>query len=66
MDEFHDALHDDATVHTGETPTLTGAEWKEIHILLEITYNNNIAAETFTYPQRVGDCIQQHGTRDIW
>jgi hypothetical protein len=34
------------TVHTGETPTLTGAEWREIHILLEITYNDRTEART--------------------
>ncbi len=34
MEEFHD----EETVHTGKNATLTGAEWREIHLLLE----NNI------------------------
>ena len=41
-EEFHDA----ATVQTGETPTLTGKEWQEQHILIEITYNNQTEART--------------------
>ena len=41
-EEFHDA----ATVHTGENITLTGDEWKELHILIEITYNNKTEART--------------------
>ncbi len=41
-EEFHDAV----TVNTGEIPTLTGAEWKEIHLLLEITYKNHTEART--------------------
>jgi hypothetical protein len=60
MDEFHDATHDDVTVHTGETPTLTGAEWKEIHILLEITYNNNTEARTS--PQKHLLILKELGT----
>jgi hypothetical protein len=36
-EEYHDAI----TANTGENPTLTGAEWKEIHLLLEITYQNH-------------------------
>jgi hypothetical protein len=46
MEEFHDA----ATVHTGENPTLTGAEWQEQHLLIEITYNDR--AEARTTPQK--------------
>jgi hypothetical protein len=42
MEEFHDAT----AVHTGETSTLMGAKWKEIHLLLEITYNNHTEART--------------------
>jgi hypothetical protein len=42
MKEFHDAT----TVHTGKTPTLTGAEWKETRIMLEITYKNHTKART--------------------
>jgi hypothetical protein len=42
MEEFHDA----ATVHTGENLTLTGAECKEIHLLIEITYKNGTEART--------------------
>jgi hypothetical protein len=42
MEEFQDA----GAVHTGETPTPTGAEWREIHILLEITYNDLTEAHT--------------------
>ena len=41
-EEFHDAV----TVNTGEIPTLTGAEWKEIHLLIEITYKNHTEART--------------------
>jgi hypothetical protein len=41
-EDFQDAV----TFHTGETPTLTGAEWREIHILLEITYNDQTEART--------------------
>jgi hypothetical protein len=40
MEEFHDAT----TVHTGETFTLTGAEWKEIHLLIKITYKDGTEA----------------------
>lgn len=42
MEEFHDAV----TVHTGENATLTGAEWREIHLLLEITYKDRTEART--------------------
>jgi hypothetical protein len=42
IEEYHDAV----TVTTGENMTLTGAEWKEIHLLLEITYKNNTEART--------------------
>ena len=41
-EEFHDAT----TVQTGENPNLTGAEWREQHILIEITYNNKMEART--------------------
>jgi hypothetical protein len=42
MEEFHDVT----TVHTGENLTLTGAEWKEIHLLIEITYKDGTEART--------------------
>jgi hypothetical protein len=37
---------DDATVQTGENPTLTGGEWKEMDLLLEITYKDKTEART--------------------
>lgn len=46
IEEFHDA----ATVHTGENLTLTGAEWKEMHLMIEITYKNT--TEGRTSPQK--------------
>jgi hypothetical protein len=46
LDEFHDA----ATVHTGENLTLTGEEWKEIYLMVEITYNG--VTEGRTSPQK--------------
>jgi hypothetical protein len=46
IEEFHDA----ATVHTGEKPTLTGAEWKEFNLLLEITYKDR--TKECTSPQK--------------
>jgi hypothetical protein len=42
MDDFHNA----ATVHTGKNLTSTGAEWKEIHLLLEIIYELRTEART--------------------
>jgi hypothetical protein len=47
MEKFHDA----ATVHNVENLTLTGAEWKEIHLLLEITYKVE-RTEARTSPQK--------------
>ncbi len=36
-----DMGQDDDTVVTGEKRTLTGAEWKEMTILIEMTYKDN-------------------------
>ena len=41
-DEFHDA---DAQP-TGLNPTLSGPAWKEMHILLKLTYKSNQEADT--------------------
>jgi hypothetical protein len=46
MEDFQDAV----TVQTGETETLTGAEWRESHSLLEITYKDQ--TEGRTSPQK--------------
>jgi hypothetical protein len=40
MEEFHNA----DTVHTGGKLMLTGAKWKEIHLLVQITYKDVIEA----------------------
>ena len=44
--EFHDADTDP----TAFTPTLSGPEWREMHVLLEITYKTQ--AEASTYPTK--------------
>jgi hypothetical protein len=36
-----DTFHDTNPIDTGFTPTLSGAEWREMQILLEITHKNN-------------------------
>jgi hypothetical protein len=41
-----DMGQDDDTVVTGEKRTLTGAEWKEMTILIEMTYKDNNEART--------------------
>jgi hypothetical protein len=66
MEDFQDAV----TVHTGETPMLTGAEWREIHNLLEITYNGpycgtHVAAKTHACVESTWDSIQQCRIGDL-
>jgi hypothetical protein len=43
--ETEEVFHDTNPVNNGFTPTLSGSEWREIHILLEITYKNKPEAE---------------------
>ena len=45
-----EVFHDASTVHTGENAMLTGAEWKEIYLLMEITYSNK--TEVHSSPEK--------------
>ena len=54
-EEFHDA----ETVHTGEIATLTGAEWKEMYLLIKMTYNDR--SEAKSSPQKHMNILKAMG-----
>jgi hypothetical protein len=69
MDQTNDTTNDDEDEATVGTTTLTGKVWKEMNVLVEITYDNNteattryVATETHVITQSDGCCIRHHRT----
>ena len=42
--EAEEELHDANNQQTGFTPTLSGPEWREMHVLLELPYGHQAEA----------------------